>query len=72
MSQRVKRQRHPYERYQGTAEWMVIDRALVDLARNQDIVETTAHNYIVGYLCKALAENATGAAATGSTSGTMR
>jgi hypothetical protein len=72
MSQTRERPEHPYGSYTGTAEWAVIDRALVDLVRNQDIVERTAHEYIVGYLCRALAENAAGAATTGSTSGNMR
>lgn len=49
---------HPYAELEGTAQWSVIDRALIELAENRDLVETTAHEYIVGYLCKALAEPA--------------
>jgi hypothetical protein len=30
-----------------------------ELAENRDLVETTAHEYIVGYLCKALEANPT-------------
>jgi hypothetical protein len=33
----------------------VLDQAVLDLAANRDLVETTSHEYIVGYLCKALA-----------------
>ena len=47
---------HPYERFTGTREWTVIDRAISELADNRDLEETTAHPYIVGYLCKALEE----------------
>jgi hypothetical protein len=46
---------HPYTNYEGTVEWSAIDKALRDLALNRDLVETTKHEYIVGYLCKALA-----------------
>jgi hypothetical protein len=49
-------QEHPYLGFAGSPQWSVIDRALQELARNRDLVETTAHEYIVGYLCKALAD----------------
>lgn len=45
---------HPYAALAGSAEWAVLDRAVLELAENRDLVETTAHEYIVGYLCKAL------------------
>ena len=35
---------------------MSIDRALLELTKNRDVVETTRHEYVVGYLCKALVE----------------
>jgi hypothetical protein len=47
---------HPYLGLTTTPQWAVIDRAVLELAENRDLVETTAHEYIVGYLCKALAE----------------
>jgi hypothetical protein len=47
-------QRHPYVRLTGSPQWTAIDRAVCELAENQDLVETTAHDYIVGYLCEAL------------------
>lgn len=43
-----------------SSQWSVIDRAVLELAENRDLVETTAHEYIVGYLCKALAERGAG------------
>ena len=47
---------HPYLGLTTTPQWAVIDRAVLELAENRDLVETTAHEYIVGYLCKALAD----------------
>jgi len=52
-------QDRPYIGLAGSPQWTVIDRALQELARNRALVETTAHEYIVGYLCKALANTRT-------------
>ncbi len=46
---------HPYLRFSGSPEWAAIDRAVRELAENRDLVETTEHEYVVGYLCQALA-----------------
>lgn len=43
---------HPYTEFEGTKLWRVIDKAIDDLVKNQDLTETTARRYIVGYLCK--------------------
>ena len=60
MSSQPKTMPHPYEAYAGTATWSVVDRAIRELAENRDLEETTSHEHIVGYLCKALsAENPT-------------
>ena len=48
---------HPYSELAGSPAWQIIDRAIAELATNRDLVETTAHDYIVGYLCKALASS---------------
>ena len=48
---------HPYHQYEGTQSWKIVDTAISDLAANQDIKETTARGYIVGYLVKSLAES---------------
>lgn len=47
---------HPYTGFEGTFLWSAIDRALQQLTANRDLVETTAHEDIVGFLCKALVE----------------
>ncbi len=59
MSESQFTNRSSYEHLAQTEEWLVIDRAIHELAQNCDLVETTAHEYIVGYLCKALAETGT-------------
>jgi hypothetical protein len=46
---------HPYGQFAATRQWSVLDRAIGDLVENNDLSETTAHEYVVGYLCKALA-----------------
>lgn len=49
---------HPYEKYESTPAWRVIDEAITALVKNHDLQETTARQYIVGYLCKQLSEAA--------------
>jgi hypothetical protein len=44
-----------YVQFSGSAEWTALDRAVRELAENRHLVETTAHEYVVGYLCQALA-----------------
>jgi len=51
---------HPYQKYVPTKLWKVLDRAVDDLVKNRDIVETTNRVYIVGYLCKAVASRSGG------------
>lgn len=47
---------HPYEEFEDTALWNVIDVSITALVKNQDITEGTPRRYIVGYLCKAITE----------------
>jgi hypothetical protein len=48
--------KHPYVRFVETDTWTILNVALDELVENGDIVEQTKRDYIVGYLCKALAE----------------
>lgn len=48
---------HPYQQYMDSSLWQIIDKAIDDLVENKDIEETTHRSYIVGYLCKQLAES---------------
>jgi hypothetical protein len=47
---------HPYGRFENTAAWRHVDAAIRDLVSNNDLIETTRHAYIVGYICKRLSE----------------
>jgi hypothetical protein len=44
----------PYEKYEGTPVWKVVEKAISDLVDNDDIVETARRDYIVGFICKKL------------------
>jgi len=55
MSARDQPTPSPYIQFSGSPEWTALDRAVRELAENRDLVETTAHEYVVGYLCQALA-----------------
>ena len=55
MSRNSPQRDHPYQEFESTRYWAVLDRAVGDLVENHDLQETTAHEYVVGYLCKALA-----------------
>lgn len=43
---------HPYTKYESHPLWKIIERAIDDLVENSDLVEQTAREYIVGYICK--------------------
>ncbi len=47
---------HPYVKYEQTTMWAAIERGIIDLVANGDLVESTNRKYIVGYLCKILEE----------------
>ena len=44
----------PYEEYEGTALWQALDSAIRALEGNQDLVLTTAREYVIGFLCRRL------------------
>jgi hypothetical protein len=44
----------PYEMYMESQLWKNIDEAITDFVDNNDIVEKTRRDYIVGYICKKL------------------
>ena len=48
---------HPYSDYEGTKNWKLLDQAIDELVTNSDLIEQTNRAYIVGYLCKSLAED---------------
>jgi hypothetical protein len=48
------KRKHPYASFEGSKEWLLIDKALDELVGNGDLEEQTSRPYIIGYLCKAL------------------
>jgi hypothetical protein len=46
--------KHPYERFEKSRTWIILNKAIGDLVKNQDITETTRRELIVGYLCEKL------------------
>jgi len=48
--------KHPYTQYEHSPLWNVINAAIISLAKNQDIKENTAREYIVGYIVKCVNE----------------
>jgi hypothetical protein len=47
---------HPYAAFEGTPVWVTLNQAIEELVENNDLVEQTNRNYIVGFLCKHLSE----------------
>src|ERR1700692_2732861 len=45
---------HPYIELEGTRLWTAVESAINDLVLNNDLIESTARPYIVGYLCQKL------------------
>lgn len=50
----MKDLKHPYKEFEQTQLWELIEDALDDLIKNQDIELTTRKEYVIGYLCKTL------------------
>ncbi|WP_445734767.1 hypothetical protein [Mariniflexile sp.] len=48
----MKEVKHPYQEYEQSDLWKLIDTAIDDLIKNQDIELTTRKEYVTGYLCK--------------------
>ena len=50
----------PYENYEADPLWPLIEKGITDLVTNQDLIEQTDRNYIVGYLCDVILKEAMG------------
>jgi hypothetical protein len=48
-------QQHPYIQYESSPQWQILNKAVDELMKNGDIQLSTAREYIIGYLCQALA-----------------
>jgi hypothetical protein len=47
---------HPYEAFEGSELWRVIDTTVAELEENGDLELTTHRRYVIGYLCKRLTD----------------
>ena len=45
---------HPYKEFEKTQLWRIINNAVDELIKNQDIELNTRKEYVIGYLCKIL------------------
>jgi len=50
-------QKHPYIEFENTLLWRVVEEAILNLEKNQDLKLTTAQPYIIGYICQQLDSN---------------
>jgi hypothetical protein len=48
---------HPYEVFEADPLWNVVSDAMQNLAKNGDVAEQTAREYIVGYIVKSMRES---------------
>ncbi|WP_169744136.1 hypothetical protein [Paenibacillus wynnii] len=48
---------HPYKSFESTVLWSSIEKGIRDLIDNNDLELNTPIEYVVGYLCEALAKN---------------
>jgi hypothetical protein len=48
---------HPYAAYEGSPLWNAVSKAIAELVKNGDLLETTAHPYVVGYICEKVSES---------------
>jgi hypothetical protein len=46
---------HPYAKYENSDLWNTLQQAVTDLVENQDLMLQTREEYVIGYICKALA-----------------
>jgi hypothetical protein len=44
----------PYEMFRGTKTWEAVEEAIAELVMNDDPIERTRRDYIVGYICEKL------------------
>ena len=45
---------HPYQEYESTELWNLVEDSIRNLADNKDVELMTNIEYVVGYLCKRL------------------
>jgi len=45
---------HPYNEFENTPLWKIVEEAISDLESNQDLDLTTSPEYFIGYICRSL------------------
>ena len=48
--------KHPYQKFENTKLWQIVEKAVLDLEENQDLKLTELKKYVVGYICNQLTE----------------
>ena len=46
---------HPYQRFEGSETWKILEVAMGALIQNHDVQLQTNRAYVIGYLCEAIA-----------------
>lgn len=49
--------KYPYKKLETHPAWNILEQAIADLVDNDDIIEQTPREYIVGYILKVLKRN---------------
>ena len=47
--------KHPYVKFEGSVLWRGVHKGIAELVRNGDLKELTPREYIVGLICKSIA-----------------
>ena len=48
---------HPYQQFENTTVWAILERSLQELVSNKDVTITTHPRYVIGYLCQQLSSD---------------
>jgi hypothetical protein len=46
--------KHPYTKFEKTALWDTVQKALAELETNKDLKITTKAEYVIGFICQQL------------------
>jgi hypothetical protein len=46
--------KHPYAKFEKTAMWNTVEKALAELETNNDLKITTKPEYVIGFICQQL------------------
>ena len=47
--------KHPYAKYENSDLWSILKKTVTELVVNEDLTLQTREEYVIGYICKALA-----------------